>query len=239
MRTSVPQCMKNCFSCQKYKATNLQPADLLQNPVLQQRFEIVAKDPFRPFHLTEPGTLTHVLLQHQPQIYPVYHPSANPVEFKNRDLKTQLAIYLRTFQNQWPSKLPTIRFAMNSTCCQGTGFTHAYLTAKIRSPADNAHDLRQSFATIISFPRHEEDRRKKRADTRRRSAELYAPGDKVLVSTYTLSQAKYGRSNKRAPKRDGPYVVLSSKGPCSYKIADSAAPSTVLEIYQKSTKPLS
>lgn len=48
MRSYVAQYLKSCDACQKYKATNLKPAGLLQTPVPQQRFEVLAMDLFGP-----------------------------------------------------------------------------------------------------------------------------------------------------------------------------------------------
>ncbi|GFS88613.1 transposon Tf2-9 polyprotein [Trichonephila clavipes] len=46
---------------------------------------------------------------------PVYSPQSNPVERKNRDLKPRLAILVGNDHSSWYSKLPVIRFAMNTT----------------------------------------------------------------------------------------------------------------------------
>lgn len=48
MRTFVTRYLKSCDDCQKYKATNLKPAGLLQTPVLHQRGEVLAMDLFGP-----------------------------------------------------------------------------------------------------------------------------------------------------------------------------------------------
>ncbi|GFX57840.1 transposon Ty3-G Gag-Pol polyprotein [Trichonephila clavipes] len=58
---------------------------------------------------------------------PVYSPQSNPVERKNRDLKPRLAILVGDDHSSWYSKLPVIRFAMNTTICDTTGHTPAYL----------------------------------------------------------------------------------------------------------------
>ncbi|GFV71074.1 hypothetical protein TNCV_3703961 [Trichonephila clavipes] len=58
---------------------------------------------------------------------PVYSPQSNPVERKNRDLKPRLAILVGDDHSSWYSKLPVIRFAMNTTVCDTTGHTPAYL----------------------------------------------------------------------------------------------------------------
>jgi hypothetical protein len=58
----------------------------------------------------------------------VYHPEANPVERRNRDLKTQLAIQIRDKpHSDWPRQLSSIRFAMNTARSQSTGKTPAFL----------------------------------------------------------------------------------------------------------------
>lgn len=44
---------------------------------------------------------------------PAYHPQAIPVERKNRDLKTRLAIFVANEHSSWTEKLLTIRFAIN------------------------------------------------------------------------------------------------------------------------------
>lgn len=41
---------------------------------------------------------------------PVYHPVANPVERKNRDLKVQLSICVGQAHTSWDRNLPAIRF---------------------------------------------------------------------------------------------------------------------------------
>ncbi|GFU21134.1 retrovirus-related Pol polyprotein from transposon 297 [Trichonephila clavipes] len=60
-------------------------------------------------------------------IIPVYHPQANPVERKNRDLKPRIAILVKNRHDEWEDKLPSIRFALNSAKCDTTGKTAFYL----------------------------------------------------------------------------------------------------------------
>ncbi|GFU87072.1 retrovirus-related Pol polyprotein from transposon 17.6 [Trichonephila clavipes] len=55
---------------------------------------------------------------------PVYSPQSNPVERKNRDLKPRLAILVGDDHSSWYSKLPVIRFAMNTTVCDTTDTYH-------------------------------------------------------------------------------------------------------------------
>ncbi|GFW59889.1 hypothetical protein TNCV_4699351 [Trichonephila clavipes] len=61
-------------------------------------------------------------------LIPVYHPQANPVERKNRDLKPRLAMMVGNNHTLWIEKLPAIRFALNTSKCESTDNTAAYLT---------------------------------------------------------------------------------------------------------------
>ena len=81
-------------------------------------------------------------------LIPSYHPEANPVERKNRDLKTQLEIQIgQGDHSAWEEKLPSIRFAMNTAHCQSTGYSPAYLVFgnELRTPGDTSRDLRTTI----------------------------------------------------------------------------------------------
>ncbi|KAJ3645713.1 hypothetical protein Zmor_023352 [Zophobas morio] len=187
---------------------------------------------------------------------PVYHPAANMVERKNRDLKTQISILVGNEHQTWPEKLASIRFAMNTTRCQSTGFSPAYLTfgQEPRTPSDVKHDLRAVILSENFIPevtprlvrivdtlkeareKHEaeQDRQKHYADQHRRPGPQIQPCDRVLVKTHPVSNSAKGRTSKFAPKRDGPYIVLNAKGPCSFEIAAPDHPSLPLGVYHVS-----
>ncbi|KAJ3666072.1 hypothetical protein Zmor_001527 [Zophobas morio] len=182
---------------------------------------------------------------------------ANPIERKNRDMKTLLAIQIgKNPHTQWPDKLPAIRFAMNTAICSSTGFNSAYLMfgREPRTIGDVTQDLRGlivvetfieeitprllRFADDLSQARetHEKGqlRQKCQADKGRRPAPEYNPGDLVLVTTHILSKTRAGISSKFAPRRDGPYRVLQARGPTSYEIVEDADPSQLLGTYYSS-----
>lgn len=73
-----------------------------------------------------------------------YHPEANSVERRYRDLKTQLAIWVANGHSAWSDQLPTIRFSTNSSLLSTTCFTPAYLKfgRELRTPDDVHRDLR-------------------------------------------------------------------------------------------------
>jgi hypothetical protein len=160
---------------------------------------------------------------------PVYHSSANMVERKNTDLKTQLAILVGTNHTDWPNKLPGIRFAMNTAKCSSTGYSAAFLNfgRELRTPADRLKEAQE-------VQEKEQDRRKTTADSKRRPGPTYAPGDRVYVVTHLVRNASKQRSSKFNPRRDGPYLILSAKGPCSYEVASLEAPDIPLGVYHTS-----
>ncbi|GFY00195.1 hypothetical protein TNCV_2835521 [Trichonephila clavipes] len=186
---------------------------------------------------------------------PVYSPQSNPVERKNRDLKPRLAILVGDDHSSWYSKLPVIRFAMNTTVCDTTGHTPAYLLfgRELRTVDDVVQNFKsvvhndnfvaeitpylKRFATITEDIRErietKQDQRKKQYDKNRRPVS-YSPGDKVWVTLHPISSAKNKKNSKFMPKRDGPYLILTQKSPTSYVIASLANPSEPIATYHTS-----
>ncbi|GFW30704.1 gag-Pol polyprotein [Trichonephila clavipes] len=135
-------------------------------------------------------------------LIPVYSPLSNPVERKNRDLKPRIAILVGEDHSNWHSKLPVICFTMNTTVCDTTGHTPAYLLfgRELRTIDDVVQDFKnvvhndnfvaeitpylKRFATITETIRErketEQDQRKKQYDKNRRPV-YYSPGDKKLL----------------------------------------------------------
>ncbi|GFU69446.1 integrase catalytic domain-containing protein [Trichonephila clavipes] len=87
--------------------------------------------------------ICYLLNIHQ-YLVPVYHPQANPVERKNRDLKPRLAILVQYNHDCWSEKLPFIRFALNTAKCETTGQTAAFLNfdRELRTPSEVVNDIR-------------------------------------------------------------------------------------------------
>ncbi|GFV99977.1 transposon Tf2-8 polyprotein [Trichonephila clavipes] len=87
--------------------------------------------------------ICYLLKIHQ-SLIPVYHPQANPVERKNRDLKPRLAILVQDKHDCWSEKLPFIRFALNTAKCKTTGQTAAFLNfgRELRTPSEVVNDIR-------------------------------------------------------------------------------------------------
>ncbi|GFS56456.1 transposon Ty3-G Gag-Pol polyprotein [Trichonephila clavipes] len=123
MKKYISDYIKKCPECARFKATNQKHAGLLRTPVYSQRFEVIAIDLFGPL------------------------PQTDSVERKNRDLKPRLAILVGEDHSNWHSKLPVIRFAMNTTVCDTTGHTPAYLLfgRELRT----IEDVVQYFKSVI------------------------------------------------------------------------------------------
>ncbi|GFW53134.1 hypothetical protein TNCV_3293811 [Trichonephila clavipes] len=177
-------------------------------------------------------------------LIPVYSPQYNPVERKNRDLK-RLAILVGEDHSNWHSKLPVIRFTMNTTVCDTTGHTPAYLLfgRELRTTDDVVQDFKsvapndnfvaeitpyfKRFATITEDIRErietKQDERKKQYDNNHRPV-YYSPGNKVWVTLHPISNAKNKKFSKFMPKRDSPYLILTQKSPTSYVIASLTNP---------------
>ncbi|GFX65792.1 retrovirus-related Pol polyprotein from transposon 297 [Trichonephila clavipes] len=114
---------------------------LLQTPVPAQRFESIAIDLFGPLPETTEGMKWIFIVEdytkwvelfplkyQSKSLIPVYLPQANPVERKNRDLKPRLAMMVGNNHTLWIEKLPAIRFTVNTSKCESTDHTAAYLT---------------------------------------------------------------------------------------------------------------
>ncbi|GFV98197.1 retrovirus-related Pol polyprotein from transposon 17.6 [Trichonephila clavipes] len=80
-------------------------------------------------------------------LIPIYSPQSNPAERKNRDLKPHLAILVGEDHSNWHSKLPVIRFAMNTTVCDTTGHTPAYLL--FGRELQTIDDVVQDFKSVV------------------------------------------------------------------------------------------
>ncbi|GFX73377.1 transposon Tf2-8 polyprotein [Trichonephila clavipes] len=66
--------------------------------------------------------ICYLLIIHQ-SLIPVHHPQANPVERKNRDLKSRQEILVQDKHDCWSEKLPFICFALNTAKCETTILT--------------------------------------------------------------------------------------------------------------------
>lgn len=172
-------------------------------------------------------------------LIPKYHPEANPVERRNRDIKTRLAILVKENHNNWSNFLPAIRFSLNSTCSESTGYSPAFLNfgRELRNISDIMYDTRpivseenfipqvtpylnrlnEVFKNAKETNEIKQDKWKHYAD-KKRSEHTFKIGDLVLVKTQILSNKQKRVSSKFTPKRDGPYRIKEFKSSVSCEI---------------------
>ncbi|GFV69282.1 retrovirus-related Pol polyprotein from transposon 412 [Trichonephila clavipes] len=171
--------------------------------------------------------ICYLLNIHQ-SLIPVYHPQANPVERKNRDLKphgwkfsskTNMTVELRT-----PSEVVTdIRVVI-----QNDNFVPEK-TPYLKKFAKFSTQIRE----VVE---EQQDSRKFYADKKRKTvcAPTYQPGEHVFVASHPLSNAAQGRSAKLMPHIDSPFVILTQRSPSSYEIASLDNPGEPLGVYHTS-----
>lgn len=299
MRRCITDYIKNCVSCQRYKADNKKPAGLCQSPAMTRRFEVLSIDLFGPLVVTpqrnrwilivedvcsrwvelfplENATSTEcakvlineVFLRYgvprrlisdngvqfvsevmqqlchamgiDQALTPLYHPEANPVERKNRDLKSLLAILVGQRHSTWDTHIAAVRFAMNSAITASTGFSPAYLTfgRELRAPSDAATDMKtildadnfipavtpylKGIAAILAEARDTHERsqatQKKFSDDGRRVPPNYQLGDLVLLRTHGLNDTGKAQTVKFIPRRDGPYKIAEVLSNTTYRL---------------------
>ncbi|GFT77328.1 transposon Tf2-9 polyprotein [Trichonephila clavipes] len=159
--------------------------------------------------------LTCDLLEITQDLIPVYHPQANPLERKNRDLKPRLAILfgrqLRTSDD--------IRYDIRQVIDNDNFIPE--ITPYLKRFANSILDVKDRVEQKQDCQKENFDRRRRRKYDK--------PGDKVWVTIHPIS--RNNRSRKFMPKREGPYLILTLRSPVTYKIADPTNPDQALETY--------
>ncbi|GFX53673.1 hypothetical protein TNCV_1596191 [Trichonephila clavipes] len=153
--------------------------------------------------------ICYLLNIHQ-SLIPLYHPQANPVERKNRDLKSRLEILVQDKHDCWSEKLPFIHFALNTAKSETTGQTAAFLNfgRELRTPSEVFNDIRvviendnfvpeiapyfKKFAKfsiqIREVVEEQQDSRKFYADKRRKTVLQHINLENILCSITSAEQ---------------------------------------------------
>ncbi|GFW00589.1 integrase catalytic domain-containing protein [Trichonephila clavipes] len=143
----------------------------------------------------------------------------------------RLAILVQDKHDCWSEKLPFIRFALNTSKCETTGQTAAFLNfgRELRTPSEVVNDIRvviqndnfvpeitpylkkfSKFSTQIrEVVEEQQDSRKFYADKKRKPAPTYQPGEHVFVASHPLSNTAQGRSAKLSLRDFNTKIIIS------------------------------
>ena len=171
-----------------------------------------------------------------------YHPQANPVERKNRDIKLYLSKFTGENHATWDQFIQPMLFSMRTAINRSTGFTPAKLLfgRELRAPPElcledfsekpilhNAKDYVESLIYQLknsAYFCHENRQlsseiQKNLYDQGRREI-TFKEGEQVLCRAHPLSSAVDKFAAKLAPKREGPYIILEFQPPNTYVLGD-------------------
>lgn len=146
--------------------------------------------------------------------------------------------------------LPTVRFAMNTTKNESTGFSAAFLTfgRELRTIDDMEHDLRtivtsENFVVEITpkllnisdtLEKVKEtknivhDRNAKYFDEKHRPDPGYKSGDLVWITFHKKSNLAQQQTAKFFPRKEGPYVILRKLDSATYEIESNDDESKII-----------
>ncbi len=167
-------------------------------------------------YLSSVGIMAHYI--------PPYHAQANPVERYNQTVKSMVRATMKR-TNDWDRCLEEIRFALNSSVNDSTGFSPAYLTfgREFKYPFDNlmeiplsrvkeTKELQERMIMINDIARENMLERShvsleyKNRNSKERTFEI---DSLVWYKTHILSNAGRGISAGLMPKLEGPYRVVA------------------------------
>ena len=186
-----------------------------------------------------------------------YHPQANPVERKNRDIKDYMRKYLSDQQKRWDLYIDPMLFALRSARNKSTGLTPAEvnlgknLTAPIDVVLPGVGFNPETVKTTRDFAKRVSETLKRATHYLLENRELagieqklyYDPmrkhgefqvGDLVTLLAHPLSSRAKGVTAGLLPKREGPYIVLRKMSPLNYELGDinSKQPKTFAHVVQ-------
>ena len=190
---------------------------------------------------------------------PPYHPQANPVERTNRTLKTMIATYVGSDQQNWDVHVHEFRHAVNTAVQSTTKVSPAFLNfgrepQPVRSlrrriegsdlveriPQTEWTERMKRLAALRELViRHIDKEREKQTARYNKGKRLatFRAGDLVLQRTHKLSSAANQFNAKLAAKFDGPYKIVEALSSSVYVLEQGNSDSRkVLKVHVSDLK---
>ena len=156
-----------------------------------------------------------------------YHPQTNWVERVNRNIKGMLQAYVSSDQRQWDIHLAEFAYALN-TCKHDTLGTEPSVLMfgrQLATPLTNRLHGGEPGEPPLQTPEALRDHRlrsirtyKRHYDDHRRAVQLTV-GDRVMVRTHPISDARKHFAAKLAPRWNGPFVIEQQLTPVNFSLA--------------------
>jgi len=183
------------------------------------------------------------LLQIKAVFISPYQAQSNPVERKNKDIKSYLRKYVQDNHATWDQYIELLLCALRSAKITSTGLSpyEANFGRRMKMPIDlflpqpgfkgNIDDTVQDMSQEIArrsqaivrhlFENNElaSIEQKLYYDPNRREVE-YKIGDLVVLKAHALSNAAIKFSAKLGPKYEGPYILLKQTHPLTWELGD-------------------
>lgn len=174
----------------------------------------------------------------------LYTPQANPVERRNKDIRTIISQYCEKDHRKWDQFIPEFIFAINSAVHDSTGFSPAFLNfgrelelpnglyksneeltpnteQDVRNRALNISKMEEVFELVNLNIERAFTKQSRYYNMKRRDFQ-YKVGDNVMKRDHHLSSGAKGFASKLASKFSGPFIISKVISPNIYNLKNQS-----------------
>ena len=179
-------------------------------------------------------------------------PRANPCERYNHTVKDRIIAAISECR-EWDSILDEVAFSVNTAVNDSTGFSPVFLNfgRELKDPQDNFLGVIPKFISRSSkFKEHlDQVREEAKANTRNsqdkflsrfnsgRKEKIYSVGEKVLVTSFNLSNAAKGLTSSLMKKFKGPFIINKAFSNSVYEVKDPQSGKVLGKLHVENLKP--